>query len=544
MSHPHIAIVGLDGANLSTIRQGAEAGRLPTFARLLREGASGTLASIRPPSTVPAWKVMTTGKNPGKLGYFDFVSKKPNSYQQVLFNSTLVNEKEIWHWAAEAGQRVAVFNVPGTYPPSPVNGALVCDMLTPSIEVPFTYPPNLQVRLPEIVGGPYSVDIIRPASGDLDEELALIRHVTHQHVAVCKYLLNEFQPDFFMGVLTATDKVQHHFWHFSDPAHRGYSPEAPARYRDAIMDVYALIDGVLAELLDLLDGANVLIASDHGGRGFNGRFHVNEWLRRQGLLAPVHDVRDHLRGSPIHSLIAAMPPWVKAAIRPFTRQAIGHNLIQPVDALFDMSRTKAYVLTSGQLYLNVKGRDPQGVVEPGAEYEELITFLRETLPHVPDPNGRPLEFRAWRPDEIYSGPYLDRAPDLLIEAVDPYYEQAINLPDHDGLFSHFDEHYRDFAGTHHPLGVVMAVGPDIAPGVETQADILDIAPTALHLMGLAAPEDADGRVLAEIIRPGSEAAARPVRTQPASVRSADEIAMSREDQQIVGARLRDLGYLE
>jgi len=548
MSSQRFAVIGLDGANLEFIERGAEAGRLPALARVLKEGARAPLESIHSINTVPAWKVMTTGKNPGKLGCFDFVSKRPDSYEQVLFNATLVSDKELWDYTVDTGGRVGVFNVPGTYPPRPVNGVMVSGLMTPSAEVEFTYPADFREEVLRLAGGTYEPDITRPASGDPGEELDIMRRVTDVHARTGAHIIDSLQPDFFMGVLTVTDKVQHHYWHVTDPEHPGYDPALAAQLGDPIMEMYALADSVVGDWLERLGPeVDVLIVSDHGARSMGGMFHVNQWLYEEGLLFPKDEARRQLRRRGVDQIYNLMPEWVKRAARPFTQQALGHHVARSVDAVFDMRRTRAYMLSSGQLYFNVKGRDPQGIVEPGAEYDALAARIRDGLSRVRDPlTDRRLEFEIWQRDDIWHGPYLDRAPDMLIQMSDPFYDKAANLTDHGSPFSFYGQHYTDFVGVHRRMGALLAIGPQIQPGTRLDgANILDVAPTALHVMGLPIPRDMDGQVLTGLLRPDSESARRAPAYQDESMLAGEkDEGFSEDEAAVVAQRLKDLGYFE
>jgi predicted AlkP superfamily phosphohydrolase/phosphomutase len=292
---------------------------------------------------------------------------------------------------------------------------------------------------------------------------------------------------------------------------------------------------------------DALIVSDHGARSMGGMFHVNQWLYDQGLLFVKDETRRRLRRSGLDRAYRLMPEWARRAAKPFTRQALGHHIAQSVDRVFDMRRTRAYMLSSGQLYFNVKGRDPQGIVEPGGEYEALAAQIRDGLSQVRDPlTDRRLEFEIWQRDDIWHGPYVDRAPDMLVQMSDPFYDKAANLSDHGSLFSTYGQHYTDFAGVHRRMGALLAVGPQIQPGTRLdRANILDVAPTALHVMGLPIPRDMDGQVLAALLRPDSESARRtPAYQDGSKLVSEQDEGFSEDEAAVVAQRLKDLGYFE
>jgi len=218
-----------------------------------------------------------------------------------------------------------------------------------------------------------------------------------------------------------------------------------------------------------------------------------------------------------------------------------------VCANVDWERTQAYSYGRhyGSLFLNVKGREPRGLIEPGASYERARDEIAAAVLAYRDPQlGRPLVSRVIRREEVYRGARFEEAPDLILipwDEADIFY----GLSDF-GSSRIWDQTYR-YSGMHRDNGVLAVCGPGIRRGAQPASpNIVDLAPTILHLLGQQGPDDMDGRVLEELFEPGF-AAAHPVRRsvvedrdgQPGGARrdySADEEAEVLE-------RLRDLGYL-
>ncbi|MDR7420597.1 MAG: hypothetical protein QN178_16990, partial [Armatimonadota bacterium] len=229
----------------------------------------------------------------------------------------------------------------------------------------------------------------------------------------------------------------------------------------------------------------------------------------------------------------------------------------------DWTRTMAFVLDKGdasvgrRIRLNVRGREPAGIVEPGPAYEQVRQRIVAGLQSLRDLQGRPLVRRVYRREELYAGPWADEGPDLLA-----LFEEGVGGVDHmtgpaatpvPGSVGVASE--RDLTGTHRPEGIFVACGRGIRQGAEVAARIVDVCPTVLHLLGVPVPADADGRVLTEIFSeaivtaeaPGADRVAAVVAggmPGPASLRDAGDDVYAADDQALVEARLRKLGYLD
>ena len=152
MSQPRVLIIGLDGVPWELLRRWASAGHLPTLARLIRTGSAGPLASTMPPTSGPAWSSFMTGKNPGQTGIYDFLYRRPGSYVFPPVNAALRSGQSVWSLLGEQGKRVAVVNIPISYPVEPVNGVLISGWMTPYFAKDFTWPPELGDEIAREVG--------------------------------------------------------------------------------------------------------------------------------------------------------------------------------------------------------------------------------------------------------------------------------------------------------------------------------------------------------------------------------------------------------
>src|SRR5437899_5513091 len=149
---PKVVIIGLDAATWTLIRPWMAEGSMPNWAKLIKAGVSGTLESILPPITPPAWTSFMTGKNPGKHGIFHFVETEHGGYAMNYANATSRRSPTVWKLLNNAGYSVGTMNIPFTYPPEPLDGFQIAGMGTPSENSPFVHPPSLRQGLANDLG--------------------------------------------------------------------------------------------------------------------------------------------------------------------------------------------------------------------------------------------------------------------------------------------------------------------------------------------------------------------------------------------------------
>ncbi len=548
-TRPRVFVIGLDGATFDLIRPWAEAGRLPTFARLMEEGTWGVLRSVVPPFTMPAWSSFLTGQSPGRHGVFSFVRRKPGSYEMIPFNASYLRSPTLDRLLNRHGRRVALVNVPATYPPHPVDGILVTGLETPGRHAIFTHPPELGREL--IARFDYEIErSLRYVPGEEDRFREAVERVEEKRLQATLWLMDQVDWDLFVVVFRGTDVLGHAFWRFMDPAHPAHDPEEAARYGDVILRHYQQMDEAIATLRAKLGPETVLILmSDHGFGPLYREVYLDNVFAEAGLL--------HLRRTPLarlrrflfrlgltpRNLLRALAAvglgsLVQQVLSPAARVRVSNRLL--MGGSVDWGRTRAYPLGgAGQIYVNLKGREPQGIVEPGREYEEVCALIEQRLRELRDPDtGRPLVKRVWRREEVY-GPDADlELPDLYVEWTDDAYTDIGKIGYSRGWIS---PPLRGRSGGHTPRGIFLAQGPNIRPGrVVEGARLIDLAPTLLHLLGLPVPRHMDGRVLVEIYREPSPVV---YEEPPAGEGHRKVRPFSEAEQALVEERLRNLGYI-
>jgi predicted AlkP superfamily phosphohydrolase/phosphomutase len=540
-----VLVIAIDGGTFDLVQPWAEAGDLPNLARLMAEGVHGLLESTLPPVTSPAWPTFATGRNPGKHGVFDFI--RPTGGQFELVNATSIHAPTLWQILSEAGRQVGVMNVPVTYPPARVNGFIISGMLSP-VGGEITYPAHLLDRYAGRLK-PYRIaPHVQHKPGNEAEFTADLFDLVERRGRYALQLMADHPYEFLMFHFLSTDTMQHAFWKFVDPTHPRYDPQAAARFGPAVKQLYQRIDGFVGQMLDrVTDDTTVIVMSDHGFGSLHYVVNLNLFLLEHGLLQLKHGAWTRLKAGLFRAGLTPASFWhliERAGLQNYvwqvsksTRNKVVGKFLSFDDV--DWSRTLAYSIGHvGQIYVNLRGREPHGIVEPGAEYEAARQQVVDALQDLCHPvTGRPLVDQVIPGDQVVHGPYASRSPDLHV-VLDEYRAIAFPLFATDGRI--VTRQIRGDSGCHRRHGIFIARGPEVRPGDTVEgARILDLAPTILHLMGLPVPDDMDGRVLTEAL-----STSRPVERQSTSLAGEEAGAgLSAEETAEVEDRLRALGYL-
>ena len=429
---------------------------MPNLSALCARGAHARLRSTTPPITVPAWTAMVSGRDPGELGLYGFRKRVPGSYELALASSADVTVERVWDRLAREGLRSSVIAVPPSSPPFPVEGELVSCFLTPTAEQPHTYPAQLAGELRARFGA-YVPDVeVRAAARD-GLEAQLVR-MTRQHFEIARHLWETREPDFMMFVEIGPDRLHHAFYADMDDSHPLHDPASP--YLGVGERYYAMLDAELGRLVaEADDDTAILVASDHGARPLRGAFRINEWLVREGLL-----------------VLRARPP----APVPLTAAHV------------DWSRTRAWAEGGyyARVFLNVRGREPEGCVAP-SDAPALVARLRDALAALKGPHGERWDNMVEPPHALYRE-VRGLAPDLLA-IFDGLNVRPIATIGADTLYAARDDRDAD-ACNHDMHGIFVCAGA----GVEARGDlgecaIQDVGATVLGLFGVAPPADWLGR---------------------------------------------------
>lgn len=415
-----VFVMGLDCAEPSIVFE--HRAELPTLDKLMRAGVWGKLRSTIPCITVPAWVSMTTGCDPGELGLYGFRNRHDYNYGTLeIANSNSVHVPRLWDTLSQAGKRVIVVGVPLTYPVQAVNGYMVSDFMTPETTYhQYTYPNALRREI-EIAtgGGEYLVDVKDFRSDDKMGVESQVWTMTEQHFAVLDRLIR-MEWDFFMAVEIGLDRLQHALW------------KSPGN----IMLYYRFLDDRLGNLLRHLDDDTaILVVSDHGAQAMEGGVRINEILKRYGYLG------------------------VK-------------------DGEIEWDRTLAWGEGGyyARIFLNVRGREPNGVV---LDKFSACNAIAATI------EGEVPGSICYRPEQIYKK-LNGIPPDLLVYLGGLRYRAIGGIEDGPIFVEHNDTGPDD--ANHAPDGILIASthAGAVYPGNLDGMSILDVYPFVLGLMGVQA----------------------------------------------------------
>jgi predicted AlkP superfamily phosphohydrolase/phosphomutase len=521
-----VAVIGLDGGEPDLCLRWMREGRLPSLAALSERGAFMPLRSATPPATFPAWTSCVTGVNPGRHGVFDFTRLRPARYGLEFVNQTYRRAPALWNAVSQAGGRAGVLGVPGTYPPEPVNGLMVSGFDSPvaaSLDPTFVYP---RERYPDVAGWRFA-DFQENRVGPGWHEMALGRLLAKidDKAAIAERLLKREAFDFFMAVFSESDTVSHHFWLFHDPE----SPRRREGPADAIRLVYERLDAAVGRLVEAAGDALALVVSDHGFGGTGtGVVHLNNWLAERGWLRFSGGGGSMLKAAALRFV----PGRLQGAVFRRFRKAAGRAEAASRFGGIDWAHTRAYSEELNyfpSVRINLQGREGQGTVAPG-DYGRVCDDLCAEL------EAWPWVQKAWRREELYHGPYVEEAPDIVLEmALEDGYSVSCLRRRGGPAFrrmrpgEYVGAREKGMSGSHRPDGI-LAVSEPVTAGA---ASIEDVAPTVLAAMGLPGP-DMDGTPL---LGEDPTGAIEPQGPPVASPYAAGQARAVEE-------RLRDLGYFE
>jgi len=450
---PGVLVIGLDGLPFTLARQLIAGGYAPALARLAAEGRLQQMDSVVPTVSAVAWTSFLTGVQPGKHGLYGFVFRNPAGYDIEVCSTRVIRRKLLPELVSDAGRTAFSMNVPVTSPPRPVNGIMIGCFLSPDLEK-AAWPAEEAAYL-RSVGYRIDTDAAlarRSTAGMLED----VRRTTERRVTAALHYLAARPWDYFHVHIMETDRLNH-FLLGRALAGGGFAAD--------FFDCCRYIDGQVARLLDAVaEDTPLLVVSDHGFEPIRQEAQLGRWLVERGWTV--------LGGGPVRS---------------------------PLD--FDPSRTRAYALIPGRIYVNLRGREPGGIVAP-EEYEAVREAVTRDLLDLRDAAaGAPVIRRVLRREEfLWPAGRLGPCPDMPLRDRlfgDPVYALAPDLvaepcPGYDlkmGLAKQALFEKTELEGMHTRDDAMLLVRGMAAPA--GRASILDCAPMILGRLGIAAA-DMDG----------------------------------------------------
>jgi predicted AlkP superfamily phosphohydrolase/phosphomutase len=553
-----VLFIGLDGSTFDVLDPLMQAGLMPRLRSFIEGGVRGLLETTIPPITPTAWVSWMTGKNPGKHGVFEFLLRRKGSgaLPDMPVSARARDGLPFWDVLGQMGKRAIVTNVPCTYPPQMSNGLMVSDFLTPRGRRDFTHPAGLIEEI-ESRFGPYQLYITEVYSpGKVDNILNQLFEELEYKTKVNRYLMDEYGWDVFATHYWGTDRFQHELWHLLDESHPFFDRKEHDAHVGRIHEYWNAVDSTLGELFDAAgDGSTVYLGSDHGFGPIRKFLCFNVWLIQEGLLVLKRDAMTRFKRAifglgltPDLAYRSAMKlglAHLRLSMGVTNRSSLmrlANNLMLSLGDV-DWGRTVAFSKGNyGQIFINLKGRESRGIVEPGAQYEEVMRDVIGRLRALVDPEtGGPLIGPVWRREDLYTGPHTDESPDIQFLPNDMSNKPLGTL---DLTSNKFITPVYGNSGDHRMHGIMLGRGPELKRGAVVEgARIIDYAPTILHSFGVEVPSDMDGRVLEDIFTE-EYLLDNPVRISDAGAYAEPEKvgAMTDEESDEIRERLRGWGY--
>jgi predicted AlkP superfamily phosphohydrolase/phosphomutase len=551
-------VLGLDGASFEVLDPLIAAGELPSLAAWRQAGFAAPLRSTVPAMSFPAWSTFQTGLEPGRHGLFDFTQKVEGAYRLRFTNATDRAGRSLFERVGRAGGTVLALGMPATFPPEPVSGLLVAGFDAPvstGSEPRSASDPELYRSIAARVGPWMQADLDEQAGEEGWGEAAavtLVARVERKKRFALEALrqLRErgTPPDLVCVVFSESDTVAHHYWRDHDPASPRHDPAAPPGRRGAVTAVYRALDAACGELRAAFgEEALCVVASDHGSGGASRHVvHLGRRLAEAGLLTrAAGGGLDRWAKRARDQALRWLPPGVAEAVFRRTRGAAARLESAARFGGVDWRRSPAFseeANTQPGVWINLASREAQGCVAP-EDYERARDDVIAALAEWRLPGGGPVVARARRREDVYTGPYVGRAPDVVVElAEDAGYGLSLvptpwQDPDGRAVRRLGDDELaggrgRGMNGTHRRDGVWIAHGEGAAAPLSAEADaegralphLRDVAPTLLAAMGLPWESEGAGPDGSDLLR--------------------ERVAYSADEEARVADRLRALGYLE
>ncbi|MGM0438517.1 MAG: alkaline phosphatase family protein [Bacillota bacterium] len=492
-------VIGIDGGDFSLVQKWIDEGKLPNLAKIKKEGSSGKLRSTIPPITGAAWSTFQTGTNPGKHGAFNWFKRKEGEYRASPVTYNDIAEPTLWQILSQQDKKVGIIGVPVTYPPEKINGFLIPGLLTPKEAENQSYPKEIMEEVREIAPD-YKFSPKEWTRGyDPKEWVDEMHDDIDDKVNVATHFMDTKEWDMMMVHFMETDQVQHFMWNYHEDESEDWDP---------VFDIYKKADEAIGKINDKLnEDDTLLIMSDHGFGPLRYDFHIDTWLLREGYIKfrnnfftkfkefffnrgvnkeSLYPIGEYLY--PVANKINFINNVLDVASNPLFEWLFLSS--QNVD----WENTVAYSHSEiGHIYLNVKGREPRGCVEPEdvpKVRQEIIEKLRE----LENPfTGKKITSQVYEGDKYYHGDKAHLAPDIIFLPDDM---EIIGKGAYEFLTHKTVNKSRFQTGHHRMDGLFLAKGPHVKSNNDVNAGIIDLAPTILYDLGLPVLDSMDGEVIA------------------------------------------------
>ena len=495
MKTPPLVIFGLDGGDAGFIQQWAQEGYLPTIASIMQRGCQGEISGPELMSTQGAWLSLFSGVSRSEHGYYYNRQLLPGTYELRNFTARDAHAMPFWSHLLGGSKKVAIVDaleaepLPGLQGVQLANWALQ-QQYNNAIVPPSAEPASLLNDVHRQVGPPIHIEVFKPNSS-FREDLAAYRLILkriEEKGALCRRLLAEERCDLAVITFVEAHTAAHRLWDYRPEGIRHTDATSEGcNLSTAIRDVYQAIDRELGLLLNQLpDESNIFIISLFGMKDLYPTTGLIEAFCRQlEYQVPSHGVSDSL--SPLTLLRRTIRPGIRARMSRFLPRRLQMRLeTDRFRTETNWAKTKAFsipALNTSFVRVNLRGREPQGIIEPGPEYERLLSQIEADLRQLVDVrSGKPAVERVIRTAEAFCCGPPSVLPDLSVEwKSTPYFMDRVRHPKVELVQSRPQYNRSSY---HTFSGFVAAAGPSIRAGGDLgEVSPLDFAPVFLSLMG-------------------------------------------------------------
>lgn len=551
-----VLLIGLDGATFDVINPLIKEGKLKNIANLIKNGSHCILNSTIPAVSPVAWTSMISGVNPGKHNIYDFVSKTIGEYNFSLSKGGKRGVKTIWSLLSERGYNVGSYNVTMSYPPEKVNGFVISGIDSPSIESEFAYPPEIIKEIKEVVGDYHIVNPYPISFKDMN--VKGIFQLIEERKNISLHLIKKYSPDFLMTAFIELDGSQHFYWKYFNTTHPQYNEKEARKYKNIISNAYEKVDEAIGEIIDAFGKDGVIaIASDHGFGPLHKVFVLSQWLEKEGYLKS-----NRPKLPPLKRFIMKTKFQIKQFLKKILPTSLNYTIVdklkmkkrfnfKPYIDTIDWNNTIAFCDgTCGNIYINLKGREQNGIVDP-ADYEKVCDEIIQKLKAIKDPeNNNYIVKECYKKDEIFEGKYSESAPDITIVENRTYLVAGniTRLPE--TKFDNGCEHNlfltdHNWSGNHLKNGIFIMSGDGIKhDNLTDEKNIADVTPTILYAINELIPNEMSGKVAKEFFENEKLERCPPQFIEEDIYVKENSIDFSSQEEDKIKENLKDLGYME
>jgi predicted AlkP superfamily phosphohydrolase/phosphomutase len=506
-----LVILAYDAGDLEFLLTWARDGYLPTLDSILKRGCWGRTAGPEHVCEHGSWVTTFSGVSRREHGYYSYRQLRPGTYELTRFSPQNANAVPFWHYLRSIHNKVAVIDAPEVLPSSGLRGIQLSNWATHQPDVPALPPsaePACLMTVARRVFGP-SVNIreYNPQSSFAEDREIYQRLMerTRKRGELCRHLLAQDHYDLVVIGLHEGHKASHRFWEYRTAAQARGSTRSDPDLRDAIRNIYVSTDRELGLVLQQLpDDANVVLVSLYGMKDeYPTTGLMDSLLRQLGYQPPAEPSARSGPPSPLTLLRRAIPESVRATISQRLPTHIQERLLADrFRASTNWQETTAFAITAlftSFIRVNLRGREPKGIVAAGAEYTAVLNRLEADLMQLVDPiTGGHAVHRVARSVDCFGGGPPELLPDLFVEWTPTTHLRRKLIHPCAEITQDTPGYLRGNEHTHY--GLFAAAGPAIkARGELGDISILDLAPTFLTLLGQNVPPTLRGRVLPEVL---------------------------------------------